>query len=134
MNLILFLENYIHGSRIYFWFSLKVEKILDYILGRAFTCSKLTIETLEQRCEISSKLTITTARGCQWRSFAVFIVNFEHVIADWGACQLDFRFRRYLNSKICFISRPSRDHEFTLRCHLVNSLNFISNFGHCKLI
>ena len=36
----------------------------------AFSCSKLTIETLEQRCEICSKLTIKTF---------VFIVNFEHI-------------------------------------------------------
>ena len=28
----------------------------------AFTCSKLTRETLEQRCEICSKLTIKTAK------------------------------------------------------------------------
>ena len=31
------------------------------------------IETLEQRCEICSKLTIKTRR------FGVFIVNFEHI-------------------------------------------------------
>ena len=40
----------------------------------AITCSKLTIETLEQRCEICSKLTI------KWRRFGVFIVNFEHIL------------------------------------------------------
>ena len=37
----------------------------------AFTCSKLTIETLEQGVEICSKLTIKTP--------GVFIVNFEHI-------------------------------------------------------
>ena len=45
----------------------------------AFTCSKLAIETLEQRCEICSKLTIKTPKRSQWRRFAVFIVNFEHI-------------------------------------------------------
>ena len=40
----------------------------------AITCSKLTIETLEQSCEICSKLTI------KWRRFGVFIVNFEHIL------------------------------------------------------
>ena len=40
----------------------------------AFTCSKLTIETLEQRCEICSKLPMKTTK-----SFGVFIVNFEHI-------------------------------------------------------
>ena len=64
----------------------------------AFTCSKLTIETLEQRCKICSKLTIKPPKRRQWRHFGGFIanfehiphlcpcfsiVNFEHVIADW---------------------------------------------------
>ena len=62
----------------------------------AFTCSKLTIETLIQRCEICSKLTIKTPKR-RWRRFGFFInfehishlcssvsiVNFEHVIAGW---------------------------------------------------
>ena len=43
------------------------------------TCSKLTIETLEQRCEIFSKLTIKTPKRHQWRRFGVFIVIFEHI-------------------------------------------------------
>ena len=34
----------------------------------AFTCSKLTIETLEQGVKYR-----------QWRRFGVFIVNFEHI-------------------------------------------------------
>ena len=42
-------------------------------------CSKLTIETLEQRCEKSSKLTIKTPKQRHWRRFGVFIVNFEHI-------------------------------------------------------
>ena len=43
------------------------------------TCTKLTIETLEQRCEICSKLTIKTPKRRHWRRFHVFIVNFEHI-------------------------------------------------------
>ena len=43
----------------------------------AITCSKLTKETLEQRCEICSKLTIKTPKRRQWRRFGVFIVNSE---------------------------------------------------------
>ena len=42
------------------------------------TYSKLTIETLEQRCEICLKLTIKTPKRRHCRSFGVFIVNFEH--------------------------------------------------------
>ena len=57
----------------------------------AFTCSKLTIETLEQRCEICSKLTIKTPKRVFIVNFehishlysSVSIVNFEHVIAGW---------------------------------------------------
>ena len=45
----------------------------------AITCSKLTIDTLEQSCEICSKLTIKTPKQHQWRRFGVFIVNFEHI-------------------------------------------------------
>ena len=44
----------------------------------AITCSKLTIETLEQRCEIWPKLTIKTPKY-HWHRFGVFIVNFEHI-------------------------------------------------------
>ena len=50
----------------------------------AFTCSKLTIETLEQRCEICSKLTIKPPKRRQWRRFGGFIVNFEHISHRWS--------------------------------------------------
>ena len=43
------------------------------------TCSKLTIETLEQGCEICSKLTIKTPKRRHWRRFGAFTVNFEHI-------------------------------------------------------
>ena len=39
-----------------------------------FTCSKSTIETLEKKWEICSKLTIKT-----WRRSGVFVINFEHI-------------------------------------------------------
>ena len=48
----------------------------------AFTCSKLTIETLEQGLgtrKICSKLTIKIPEQPQWRRSGIFIVNFEHV-------------------------------------------------------
>ena len=48
-----------------------------------FTCSKVTIETLEQGVKICSKLTIKTPERRQWHRSVVFIVNFEHVIAGW---------------------------------------------------
>ena len=44
----------------------------------AIICSKLTIETLEQRCEICSNLTIKLQKRRQWRRFGGFLVNFEH--------------------------------------------------------
>ena len=49
----------------------------------AFTCLKLTIETLEQRCEICLKLTIKPPKRRHWRRFGGFIVNFEDV---WHLC------------------------------------------------
>ena len=57
----------------------------------AITCSKLTIETLEQRCEICSKLTIINL--CS----SVSIVNFEHVNAGWVT---------YINNAHIFESLP----------------------------
>ena len=45
----------------------------------AFTCFNLTIETLEQRCEICSKLIIKPPERRQWRRSGGFIVNFEHI-------------------------------------------------------
>ena len=45
---------------------------------QAITCSKLTIEALEQG-EMCSKLTIKTPERHHWRHFDVFIVNFEHI-------------------------------------------------------
>ena len=45
----------------------------------AITSSKVTIETLEQRCEICSKLTIKPPKQLHWRRFGSFIVNFEHI-------------------------------------------------------
>ena len=35
------------------------------------------------RCEICSKLTIKTPEQRQWRRSDIFIVNFEHVFANW---------------------------------------------------
>ena len=35
------------------------------------------------RCEICSKLTIMTPERRHWRRSGVFIVNFEHVFAQW---------------------------------------------------
>ena len=45
----------------------------------AITCSKLIIETLEQKCEICSKLTIKTPERRQLRRSGVFIVNCKHI-------------------------------------------------------
>ena len=79
----------------------------------SFSCSKLTIETLEQRFEICSKLTIKTPKRRR-RRFGVFIVNFEHIShlcssvsivnfervnAGWGYLIIALRFliKRFLN-------------------------------------
>ena len=52
---------------------------MEILTQLTFTCSKLTLETLEQRCEICSKLTIKPPKRRQWRRFGDFIVNFEHI-------------------------------------------------------
>ena len=44
-----------------------------------FTCSKLTIETLEQGVKYVPKLIIKTPERRQLRRSGVFIVNFEHI-------------------------------------------------------
>ena len=45
----------------------------------AITCSNLVTETLEQRCEICSQLTIKTPKRRHWCRFGVSIVNFEYI-------------------------------------------------------
>ena len=54
-------------------------QILIEAIQPAITCSKLTKETLEQRCEISSKLTMKTPERRHWCRSIVFIFNFEHI-------------------------------------------------------
>ena len=49
----------------------------------AFAHSKVTMKALEQGVKICSKLTIKTPERWQRHRSAVFIVNFEHVIAGW---------------------------------------------------
>ena len=53
--------------------------LLPLLSQPEFTCSKLTIETLEQRCELCSMLTIKTPKRRQWGRVGVFIVNFGHI-------------------------------------------------------
>ena len=50
-----------------------------YVTQSEITSSKLTIETLEQRCEICSKLTTKTPKRRHCRRFGGFIVDFEHI-------------------------------------------------------
>ena len=47
--------------------------------------------------------------------FTFNFLKFDKILfyALKNACQLDFQFRRYLDLKICFISRLSMDHKFT---------------------
>ena len=63
--------------------SYKTQELVINFLGIAITCSKLTIETVEQRCEICSKLTIKLPKRRRWRRFGGCIVNFEHI---WHLC------------------------------------------------
>ena len=49
-----------------------------------FTCSNSTIETVEKRCEICSKLTLKTPE----RRRGVFIGNFEHISPFFLVCLL----------------------------------------------
>ena len=96
--------------------------ISKYFLGRGvvstqpvITCSKLTIETLEKRCEICSKLRIKPPKQCHWRRFGGIIVNFEHIShlcssisvvnfeqvnASWasGTMYVRFKLQRFTNS------------------------------------
>ena len=53
--------------------------LIDVLTQQAVTCSKLTKETPEQRCEICSKLTTKPPKRRQCRRFGGFIVNFEHI-------------------------------------------------------
>ena len=63
----------------------------------AFTCSKLKIETLKQRCEICSKLRrrfgvfIVNFEHISHLCYSVSIVNFEHVIAGWEVTRTNLK-------------------------------------------
>ena len=57
----------------------KFAKMINLVpVQSTITYSKLTMETLEKRCEMYSKLTINTPERRQRRS-GVFIVNFEYI-------------------------------------------------------
>ena len=94
----------------------------------AYTCSKSTIKTLEQRCEIRSKLKIEIPKRRQWRPFGVFnlnfehishfcssvsIVNLEHVITGWVIIKLDKENSqsKYAQLKVLFC-QPSYENVF----------------------
>ena len=80
----------------------------------AFTCSKLTIETLITRREICSKLTIKA-------SFGVFIVNFEHISQFLNSvCFVLFVFFKYV---IVGWFKSSKDHNFPTLQILVKRSN-----------
>ena len=72
----------------------------------AFTCSKLTKETVEQRCEICSKLTIKTPKRRRHR-FGVFFVNFEH-ISHLGSSVSIVRFEHVITSYFLVIMHLKR--------------------------
>ena len=83
----LFLAANFYVSQYYFIFKAKSVLLLisekkKYLIISlpAVRCSKLTIETLEQRCERCSKLTI---KHISHLCSSVSIVNFEHVNASW---------------------------------------------------
>ena len=74
------------------FFFAKFEKIglkilLAFRIQPAIRRSKLTIEALEQRCEICSKLTIKPTKRRQWHishlCSSISIVNFEQVNVGW---------------------------------------------------
>ena len=46
---------------------------------------KVNNRNTRKMCEICSKLTVKTPERGHWRPSGVFIVNFEHVIADWDS-------------------------------------------------
>ena len=63
------------------WTFTEVPKLLfwKFRSQSAITCSKLTIETLKQRCGICSKLTVKPPKQRQLHRFGGFIVNFGHI-------------------------------------------------------
>ena len=63
------------------WGSLVINGLTEWLIFTqlTFTCSNSTIETLEKRCEICSKLRIKTLDWRHWRHSGVFIVDFEHI-------------------------------------------------------
>ena len=73
-----------------------------------FTCSKLTIETLEQRCEICSKLIIKPPKRWQWRRFGGFIVNFDHISHLRSSVSI-VNFKHVIADRVCAIHTKMQD-------------------------
>ena len=120
------------------------------ITQAAFTYSKSTIETREQRCEICSKLTIKPPKRRQWRRFGGFIVNvghishlcsrvsiinFEHVIAGWAPTHhfisnvkplVFWRFQGYRNGTLGYIGLTL----FTPMCWGYRTLKRVNMLHH----
>ena len=65
----------VHFFIVFFFIQSQGTKVIPPVI----TCSKLAIETPEQRCEICSKLTIKPPKRRHWHRFGGFIVNFEHI-------------------------------------------------------
>ena len=61
---------------------------MEYISQSAFTCSKLTIETLEQGVKVIQSYSKFTIKTPLFYSI-VSIVNFEHVIAGWDIINME---------------------------------------------
>ena len=67
---------------------------------------KFNNRNTRKRCEICSKFTIKTPEWRHWRRFAVFIVNFEHILVPFSIVSLvDFEevnisYKRYFRNNI----------------------------------
>ena len=93
----------------------------------SITCSKSTIETLEQRCKICSKLTIKPPKRRHWRRFGIFIVNFEHISHLCSAillltlsskCWLGMRLIRVFHKNVKYLKNMGEKENNNLKINL----------------
>ena len=105
------------------------------------TYSKLTIETLEQRCGICSELTIIAVFIVNFEHIShlcssVSIVNFEHEIAGWEACiqstTVAFTRRRKTEQGTSYMEDYPDLHlnQRTNKKHICGVANIWSNISH----
>ena len=96
------------------------------ITQQLFTCSKSTIETLEKKCEICSKLTIKTPEQHQWHRSSVLLDNIIHISYLFLVFLL-LTLNKWMLARLCKLVLIKWNHTATT-CWLISKIRLRSRF------